>query len=78
MKPALIIDFSPSGSQFSSTGSFTNWWDEISRTNFRKRADELVYQYGNYTLMNQTLNGVLTQGENIADNGGMKESFYVR
>ncbi|OQV15255.1 Neprilysin [Hypsibius exemplaris] len=68
--------FDDRGSQFGADGSFSNWWDPQSRANFRERADGLVYQYGNYTLMGQQLNGVLTQGENIADNGGMKEAFY--
>lgn len=41
----------------------------------------LIYtdQYGAYMLpeVNARVNGYLTQGENIADNGGLKQSFRV-
>ena len=42
-----------------------------------ERANCIIWQYGNYThpLVNKTLNGINTQGENIADNGGIKETY---
>ena len=38
-----------------------------------------IDQYGNYKVddVDVYLNGINTQGENIADNGGIKQSFYV-
>ena len=37
----------------------------------------MIDQYGNYTdtQVGIHLNGIITQGENIADNGGIKEAF---
>ena len=44
---------------------------------FLDRSNCIIWQYGNYTAksVNKTLNGVNTQGENIADNGGIKEAY---
>lgn len=54
----------------------------MTRQAYLERAQCIINQYGNLTepLTNLQLNGVNTQGENIADNGGIKESYraYVR
>ena len=45
---------------------------------YLKKAQCIISQYGNYTIKdldNMQLNGINTQGENIADNGGIKEAY---
>ena len=44
---------------------------------FLKKTECIIWQYGNYTAdeINVRLNGINTQGENIADNGGIKEAY---
>ncbi|KPM02741.1 membrane metallo-endopeptidase-like protein 1-like protein [Sarcoptes scabiei] len=77
--------FDDRGRQFDQMGNNVNWWEEETDQRFKKRAQCIIEQYGNYTVPENGLkvNGINTQGENIADNGGIKEAFrayqsYVR
>ncbi|CAF2098157.1 unnamed protein product [Rotaria magnacalcarata] len=71
--------FDDSGRQFDKDGNRVSWWTQETIDQFTERKKCIVDQYSNYTLtqINRTLNGNQTQGENIADNGGIKESFYA-
>ena len=71
--------FDDQGAQYDSTGSVVNWWKPETAENFRKKAQCIIWQYGNYTVkqVNMTINGRHTQGENIADNGGFKEAYIA-
>ncbi|KHJ98326.1 peptidase family M13 [Oesophagostomum dentatum] len=69
--------FDDQGSQYDKDGNLHNWWSARSLESFDERRRCIVEQYGNYTVpkINMKVNGKLTQGENIADNGGVKEAF---
>ncbi|CEF59415.1 Phosphate-regulating neutral endopeptidase [Strongyloides ratti] len=69
--------FDDQGSQFDKIGNLRNWWDETTQKEFKKRTKCIVDQYGSYEVPDTGLkiNGILTQGENIADNGGIKGAF---
>lgn len=71
--------FDDQGRQFDVDGNLFEWWEPETRTNYLERAQCIIWQYGNYTepLTGLKLNGINTQGENIADNGGIKESYLA-
>ncbi|KAK3102918.1 hypothetical protein FSP39_014949 [Pinctada imbricata] len=63
--------------QFDKDGNLKQWWDDDVIERFKDMAQCIVHQYGNYTIedVGVNLNGVQTQGENIADNGGLLEAY---
>jgi membrane metallo-endopeptidase-like protein 1 len=63
--------FDDRGRQFDKDGNNKNWWDHQTDLNFRNHTQCIVDQYSNYTVPENNLqvNGINTQGENIADNG---------
>lgn len=69
--------FDDRGRQYDREGQDRNWWKPKTDAKFKERAQCIIEQYGNYTLEENQLkvNGLNTQGENIADNGGIKEAF---
>lgn len=69
--------FDDRGRQFDKDGNNINWWEPETDSTFRERAQCIIEQYGNYSVEDVGLqvNGINTQGENIADNGGIKEAF---
>lgn len=67
------------GSQFDKIGNLKNWWESSTQKRFLERTKCIIDQYSAYEVphTNLTINGILTQGENIADNGGVKQAFRV-
>ena len=67
------------GRQFDKHGNLKQWWNNRTIAEFRKAAQCIIDQYSNYTLeqIGLPIDGRLTQGENIADNGGLKQAFRV-
>lgn len=65
------------GRQFDKHGNLKQWWNDRTIAKFRKAAQCIIDQYSNYTVkeINLPVDGRLTQGENIADNGGLKQAF---
>ncbi|XP_043270753.1 neprilysin-1-like [Venturia canescens] len=69
--------FDDKGRQFDKDGNMMQWWNNATIRAFRERAQCIVEQYSRYKPQEIDLyvNGRMTQGENIADNGGLKQSF---
>ncbi|XP_014673152.1 PREDICTED: neprilysin-2-like [Priapulus caudatus] len=69
--------FDDKGRQFDKDGNMKEWWNAETIKDFRTQAQCIVDQYSAYRVaaINMTVNGKNTQGENIADNGGLKQSY---
>ncbi|XP_075801782.1 membrane metallo-endopeptidase-like 1 isoform X1 [Microtus pennsylvanicus] len=70
--------FDDNGRNFDKNGNMLDWWSNFSAQHFRKQSECMVYQYGNYSWElagNQNVNGFSTLGENIADNGGVRQAY---
>ncbi|KAI5652041.1 peptidase family m13 domain-containing protein [Phthorimaea operculella] len=69
--------FDDKGRLFDCDGNLHRWWSDSAIEAFHMRAQCLIDQYGQYVVpeVNVKLDGVNTQGENIADNGGVKQAF---
>ncbi|XP_012282531.1 neprilysin-4 [Orussus abietinus] len=69
--------FDDKGRLFDKDGNLHRWWKDEDIEEFHRRAQCLIDQYGRYvvTEVGMRIDGVNTQGENIADNGGIKQAF---
>jgi putative endopeptidase len=60
------------GRQYDAKGNLSNWWTASDENQFKARAKVIVNQFSNYEpLPGYKVNGEATQGENIADLGGI-------
>ncbi|XP_038134566.1 endothelin-converting enzyme-like 1 isoform X3 [Cyprinodon tularosa] len=64
--------FMSPGGQYDRHGNLKQWWTQESYRKFQRKAECIVKLYDNFTV-----NGRLTLGENIADMGGLKLSYYA-
>ncbi|KFZ66211.1 Neprilysin [Antrostomus carolinensis] len=70
--------FDDNGRNFNANGDLVDWWTEESGRNFKELSQCMVYQYGNFSwdlAGGQHLSGINTLGENIADNGGIRQAY---
>lgn len=68
--------FDDQGRQFDAEGNLKDWWSPADAEKFVDRADVVVQQFDNYTVLDtMRVNGRLTLGENIADLGGLSIAY---
>ncbi|KAK3104371.1 hypothetical protein FSP39_000406 [Pinctada imbricata] len=70
--------FDDRGRQYDKDGNLKQWWTSEVIDKFKGQAECIINQYGNFSVPEadgMKLNGINTQGENIADNGGLKQSY---
>ncbi|HYI92200.1 MAG TPA: M13 family metallopeptidase [Bryobacteraceae bacterium] len=69
----LTHGFDDSGRRFDAKGNLLDWWTPADGKEFEKRASCMEKQYSEYVAIDDVrLNGKLTLGENVADNGGLR------
>lgn len=68
----LTHGFDDEGRQFDAKGNLKDWWTKDDAKNFTDRAQCVVDQYANYTVIDEIkINSKLTEGEDVADLGGL-------
>ncbi|KAK6756129.1 hypothetical protein RB195_014485 [Necator americanus] len=69
--------FDDQGGRYDELGNLNDWWDTETAEKFTEKTRCFVRQYGAVKVAEAGihLNGQLSLGENIADNGGVKTAF---
>lgn len=64
--------FDDQGRQFDAEGNLKEWWTKEDAEKFQQRAKKIVEQFNGYVAVGDLhVNGAATEGENIADLGGI-------
>jgi putative endopeptidase len=72
----LTHGFDDEGRKFAANGNLTDWWTSEDAKEFEKRAGCIADEYSGFTSVGDLkLNGRLTLGENVADNGGLRMAY---
>jgi len=72
----LTHGFDDQGRKFDAQGRLTDWWTPAAVAGFEERAACVADQYSGYEIEpGIAVNGKLTLGENIGDNGGLKQAW---
>jgi predicted metalloendopeptidase len=70
--------FDDEGRQFDADGNLREWWTKPTRDKFAATTQCVIDQYAKYEAVPKVrLDGKLTAGENIADNGGVKLAYQA-
>ncbi|MDX2171637.1 MAG: M13 family metallopeptidase [Bacteroidota bacterium] len=74
----LTHGFDDQGCQYDAEGNLKMWWTEKDYENFKTKKQGIITQFNNYVAVDTLhVNGELTQGENIADLGGLTMAYYA-
>jgi len=70
--------FDDQGRQYDKDGNLKDWWITTDADKFKTRVQVMINQYNQFTVLNDLhVNGSLTQGENLADNGGLAIAYQA-
>lgn len=68
--------FDDQGCKYNEFGNLSDWWTSEDKAKFEKKTKMIVKQFNDYVAVDSLhINGELTQGENIADLGGVIMGF---
>jgi putative endopeptidase len=68
--------FDDQGSKYNEEGNLENWWTTLDSMRFYAKTKMIVQQFNQYIAVDSLhINGELTQGENIADLGGIMMGY---
>lgn len=68
--------FDDQGCKYNEFGNLSDWWTNEDKAKFEKKTKMIVKQFNDYVAVDSLhINGELTQGENIADLGGVIMGF---
>lgn len=68
--------FDDQGRQYDAEGNLKDWWTGDDGKKFNDLASKIITQFDAYTVLDSVhVNGKLTQGENIADLGGLRIAY---
>ena len=68
--------FDDQGAQYDKDGNLSNWWSSSDSAQFVARSKKVIEQYNSFTVLDTLhVNGALTTGENMADNGGLAIAY---
>lgn len=73
----LTHAFDDQGREYDAGGNMHKWWNNQTIERFKNRTACLVNQYSHFNVSKKNVNGNLTLGENIADNGGLKAAYHA-
>jgi putative endopeptidase len=74
----LTHGFDDEGGRYDAKGNLDNWWTEADAKAFEERTNCVQKQYSEYNATpDLKLNGKLTLGENVADNGGLRIAYMA-
>ncbi len=68
--------FDDQGSQYDKDGNLRNWWTPVDSIKFHAKTQQVINLYNSFTVLDTMhLKGALTNGENIADMGGLAIAY---
>jgi putative endopeptidase len=72
----LTHGFDDEGRHYDASGNLTDWWTPADSAHFAEQAERIVRQFDGYIQVDTFhVNGNLTEGENIADFGGVLTGY---
>ncbi len=70
--------FDDQGRLYDASGNLSNWWSSEDSNKFVTKANMVVKQFNAYTVLDSIhVNGQLTEGENLADLGGITIAYQA-